>query len=134
MNEITVLAHVDQMEAVNNFIREELAPYNCSPKAEMQIELAIEEIFVNIAHYAYKPEGNATIRCGVDGALQQVTIQFLDDGIPYNPLEKDDPDVTLEADGRDIGGLGVFLVKRTMDDVDYQYLDRKNILTIKKSL
>lgn len=87
------------------------------------------------SQYAYKPvEGDATIRCEVGGDPLEVTIQFLDHGKPYNPLAKEDPDVTLSAEERGIGGLGIFMVKKSMDSLDYEYHDGKNILTIKKSL
>ena len=86
----------------------------------------------NIARYAYHPEvGEATIRCEVGGEPLQVVIQFMDGGKPYNPLEKDDPDTTLGVEEREIGGLGIFMVKKSMDKIDYEYSDGKNILTIK---
>ena len=104
-------------------------------KAQMQIAIAVEEIYVNIARYAYHPEvGEATIRCEVGGEPLQVVIQFMDGGKPYNPLEKDDPDTTLGVEEREIGGLGIFMVKKSMDDISYTYADGKNILTIRKKL
>ena len=135
MKTLTVPARIDQLEAVQEFIQQELEQQDCSPKAQIQISIAVEEIFVNIAHYAYKPvEGDATIRCEVGGDPLEVTIQFLDHGKPYNPLEKEDPDTTLSAEERQIGGLGIFMVKKSMDSLDYEYREGKNILTIKKSL
>ena len=135
MKTLTVPARIDQLEVVQEFIQQELEKQDCSPKAQIQISIAVEEIFVNIAHYAYKPvEGDATIRCEVGGDPVEVTIQFLDHGKPYNPLAKEDPDVTLSAEERGIGGLGIFMVKKSMDSLDYEYHDGKNILTIKKSL
>lgn len=135
MKTLTVPARIDQLEVVQEFIQQELEKQDCSPKAQIQISIAVEEIFVNIAHYAYKPvEGDATIRCEVGGDPLEVTIQFLDHGKPYNPLAKEDPDVTLSAEERGIGGLGIFMVKKSMDSLDYEYHDGKNILTIKKSL
>ena len=101
----------------------------------MQIGVAVEEIFVNIANYAYHPDkGTATVRVEVSGAPVCVTITFVDHGVPYDPLAKDDPDVTLSADAREIGGLGIFMTKRIMDDVAYEYKDGQNILTLKKNL
>ena len=135
MKTLTVPARIDQLEVVQEFIQQELEKQDCSPKAQIQISIAVEEIFVNIAHYAYKPvEGDATIRCEVGGDPLEVTIQFLDHGKPYNPLAKEDPDVTLSAEERGIGDLGIFMVKKSMDSLDYEYHDGKNILTIKKSL
>lgn len=135
MKELTVPAKTERLEAVINFIGAELAANRCPPKAQTQIEIAVEEIYINIASYAYRPkDGEATIRCTVGGEPLQVTVQFLDGGKPYNPLEKKDPDITLAADEREIGGLGIFMVKKSMDSIDYAYVDGKNILTIKKNL
>ena len=100
----------------------------------MQIDVAIEEIFVNIAHYAYpEGEGDAVISVGADTAAGGVQIVFEDEGIPYDPLKNEDPDITLSAEDRPIGGLGIFMVKKSMDEVSYEYKDGKNRLTIKKS-
>ena len=101
----------------------------------MQINLAVEEIFVNIASYAYRPEtGKATVRFEVSEEPVTVTITFLDHGVPYDPLARQDPDVTLPAEERDIGGLGIFLTKQIMDDVSYEYCRGQNILRIKKTV
>lgn len=136
MTERIFPASQDQLERVQAFIEEELANYPCSPKVKFQLDVAVEEIFVNIAHYAYHPgqEGEATVRCCVGGDPLQITIQFLDNGKPFNPLAKEDPDITLSAEDRQIGGLGILMVKKSMDAVDYSYEDGKNILTIKKSI
>lgn len=135
MKEITVAANIEQLERVLAFIESELEAQECPMKAQMQIAIAVEEIFVNIAHYAYHPvEGEATIRIRIGGEPLQVTIQFLDGGKPYNPLEKSDPDTTLDAEERDIGGLGIFMVKKSMDSLAYNYEEGKNILTIKKTM
>ena len=100
----------------------------------MQIDVAVEEIYVNIASYAYgDAEGEAIIRAGVTDAPKSVEITFIDSGTPYDPLKKEDPDVTLSADKRPIGGLGIFMVKKSMDDMIYEYKDGQNCLTIKKN-
>lgn len=129
-------ATLDQMEQVQNFIGAQLEQYHCSSRLKFQLDVAVEEIFVNIAHYAYNPEqvGEATVRCCVGGSPLQVTIQFLDNGKPFNPLAKKDADTTLSAEDREIGGLGILMVKKSMDAVDYAYEDGKNILTIKKKI
>jgi anti-sigma regulatory factor (Ser/Thr protein kinase) len=104
-------------------------------KDQMQIELAVEEIFVNIAKYAYSPEvGRAKVRVELEQDPLKVIITFIDQGMPYDPLAKDDPDTTLSAEERQIGGLGVYMVKKTMDDITYEYKNGQNILTIKKKL
>lgn len=135
MKSVTVPATLEQLDSVLDFINTQLEAADCPMKAQMQIDIAVEEIYVNIAHYAYNPEiGEATVRCEVEEDPLRVTIQFLDQGVPYNPLEKDDPDVTLSAEERDVGGLGIFMVKKSMDNIAYEYVDGKNILTIQKGL
>lgn len=104
-------------------------------KSKMQLDLAVEEIFVNIAKYAYAPGfGKATVRVEVSGDPVTVCITFIDRGIPYDPLKKVDPDVTLSADEREIGGLGIFMTKKVMDDISYEYKNGQNILTLKKTI
>ena len=134
MKSITVPAMTEQLDTVLQFVQNELDQINCPLKICNQIAIAVEEIFVNIAHYAYRPDvGDATIRCQVSTSGQpQITVEFLDSGKPYDPLKNADPDTTLSAEERDIGGLGIFMVKRLMDDVKYEYKDGKNILTIQK--
>ena len=137
MNTITVPATIDQLDTVLAFLQEQLADVNCPDDTQMQVSIAAEEIFVNIANYAYVPNsGDATIRCQVDKEKDpvQITIEFLDSGIPYDPLAREGPDVTLSAEARDVGGLGIFMVKQMMDNVTYDYRDGKNILTITKNL
>ena len=104
-------------------------------KAQMQIDIAIDELFSNIARYAYNPDvGPATVRVEVQENPMAVVITFIDKGVPYDPLKKEDPDVTLSAEERDIGGLGIYMVKKSMDEVLYEYRDGQNILKIKKKL
>ena len=135
MKDITVDATLDNLEVVQDFVREELEKQECSMKIMMQIEIAVEEIYVNIVHYAYNPSvGKATVRCEVTDNPMQVIIQFLDSGIPFDPLAKEDADITLSAEERDIGGLGIFMVKQSMDEVNYEYKEGKNVLTIRKVL
>ena len=133
--ELTIEARPENIEAVTAFIDEQLDTTNCSMKAKMQIEVAVEELFVNIAHYAYSPEvGNATIGVKVQDDGNYVTISFKDSGTPYDPLAKPDPDTTLSVEDRPIGGLGIYMVKKSMDDIKYEFKDGQNILTIKKNL
>ncbi len=135
MVERTFPAALEYLEQVQDFIDEQLEQHDCPMKAKFQLDVAVEEIFVNIAHYAYHPDvGEATVRCCVGGSPLQVTIQFLDRGKPFNPLAKEDADTTLSAEDRDIGGLGILMVKKSMDAVDYTYENGKNILTIKKNI
>ena len=135
MEFITVPAETASLETVNTFIQEKLEAIDCPKRARMQMQLAVEEIFVNISSYAYHPEiGQAEVGVDIDGDPATVTIRFLDQGRPFNPLEKPDADITLSAQDREIGGLGILLVKRIMDQVDYAYENGKNILTIKKEI
>ncbi|MCR5134681.1 MAG: ATP-binding protein [Clostridiales bacterium] len=134
-NEMEIEAVGENLAKVMSFVDEHLEEAGCPMRAQMQIDLAVEEIFVNIANYAYRPDkGNATIRVEVSENPLQVTLTFVDRGVPYDPLARQDPDVSLPAEQREIGGLGIFLVKQTMDDVTYEYKDGQNILTLKKSL
>ena len=135
MVELTVEADVKRLDEVNDFIGAQLEQMDCSMKTQMSISLAVEEIFVNIASYAYAPgTGNAhiTVECTEDP--RSVRITFMDSGIPYNPLEKEDPDVTLSVDERQIGGLGIYMTKEVMDEVLYEYKDGQNVLTLVKKL
>lgn len=133
MQSITLTAATENLDRLLDFINVQLEENDCSMKAQMQIAVAVEEIFVNIAHYAYNPKtGETTIDLDIkDGSA---VFRFIDSGVPYNPLEKADPDVTLEAEERGIGGLGIFMVKKMMDGVDYQYTDGKNIFTMTKNI
>ncbi len=135
MKQIKVKADTAELDNVLSFADTILEELGCSVKAQMQIDIAIEEIFVNIAHYAYpEAEGEAVIYVEPDEGSSSVTITFEDEGIPYDPLKNEDPDITLSADDRPIGGLGIFMVKKSMDEVSYEYKDGKNRLTIKKSI
>ena len=135
MKEMTIDAAVENIPAVTAFVEEQLEQYNCPMKAQMQIDIAIDELFSNIAQYAYTPNtGKATVRVEVTENPMAVVITFIDNGIPYDPLAKADPDITQPASKREIGGLGIFMVKKSMDDISYEYKDGQNILKIKKNI
>ena len=135
MKELTVDATIENVAAVTAFVDEQLEQIGCPIKTQMQVDIAIDELFGNIAHYAYNPEvGAATVRVEVSEDPLAVVITFIDNGVPYDPLAKADPDITLSAEEREIGGLGIYMVKRSMDDVSYEYKDGKNILRIKKNI
>lgn len=135
MKELELEAKVENLPTVLALVDEQLESVDCPMKIQMQIDVAVEEIFVNIAHYAYNPEvGNAMVRVEILPDVPSVDITFIDQGVPYDPLAKADPDVTLSAEERQIGGLGIFMVKKTMDDVKYEYVNGHNILTLKKGL
>ena len=133
MAELRIKAKVENLNDVMAFVDAELEKLDCPMRAQMQIDVAVEELFVNIAHYAYAPgEGDAQIT--VQAADGMVEIEFRDSGVPYDPLAKADPDVSLSAEERQIGGLGIFMVKKTMDDMVYHYMDGQNVLKIRKKL
>ena len=135
MTELTIAATVENIEVVTDFVNEQLEALDCPMKAQMQIDIAIDELFSNIAHYAYNPEvGDATVRVEVTEDPLAVVITFIDNGVPYDPLAKEDPDTTLSAEERKIGGLGIYMVKKSMDEIAYEYKDGQNILAIKKNL
>ncbi|MBP5749490.1 MAG: ATP-binding protein [Firmicutes bacterium] len=135
MENLTVNAVVDNLDEVTGFVLKRLDNYGCSKKTLMQIRLAVEEIFVNIASYAYDPSvGPAEVRCEVMQDPLRVVIQFLDGGRPFDPLAKEDADTSADALFSRDGGLGILLVKETMDGVSYSYENGKNILTIEKKL
>lgn len=120
---------------VTSFVDEQLEAIDCSMKAQIQIDIAIDELFGNIAHYAYLGgAGDATVRFDFDEAAHMASISFVDNGVPFNPLEQADPDVTLSAEERDVGGLGIFMVKKTMDKLEYSHEKGFNITIVHKHL
>lgn len=135
MKELTIAATVENIETVTAFVDEQLEALDCPMKAQMQINIAIDELFGNIAHYAYHPDvGEATVRVEVVDNPLSVILSFIDGGIPYDPLTAADPDTTLSAEERAIGGLGIFMVKKNMDEIAYRYENGKNILSIRKKI
>ena len=134
-NELDIEAVSENLAEVQAFVDERLESVGCPPKAQMNIDIAVEEVFINIASYAYVPEtGKATVRVEVSEDPVTVTITFVDHGVPYDPLAKKDPDIGLSADEREIGGLGIFMTRKIMDDMTYSYINGQNILTLKKNL
>ena len=131
MTEKIFPADIKELDSVSAFLEEELEKAECSPKLMMTFAIALEELFVNVAHYAY-PDSHGTVVIGVDTSGDSIVVQLTDSGIPFNPVEKADPDVTLSAEERKIGGLGIYMVKKSMDSMNYVRQDGKNILTISK--
>lgn len=135
MGFIKIDAVIDNLDKVLAFVDHELDKTDCTSKVMMQIDIAVEEIFVNIASYAYDSKvGEAEIETDYDEDSNIIYITFKDNGKPYNPLMKEDPDITLSAEKRSIGGLGIYMVKMSMDEVMYKYENDMNVLTIKKTL
>ena len=135
MTSRTFPAKTDALQDVLGFVEETLETCECSMKNQTAICVAIEEVFVNVANYAYgEGSGDATLEISFEEASRNVTFRLTDQGIPFDPLQKPDPDITLSIDERQIGGLGIFIVKKTMDTVTYDYKNGKNILTMIKKI
>ena len=135
MKKMTIEATLEQIKPVTDFINAQLKELGCSRRIRIQVDVAVDEIFGNIARYAYNPDtGPATVRVEVDPDPMSVLITFIDHGKPYDPLSNKAPDITAPVEDRPIGGLGIFLVRKTMDDVSYEYRNGQNILRIKKKM
>jgi anti-sigma regulatory factor (Ser/Thr protein kinase) len=135
MKELLLTASDETLYTVLDAIKEELDKNGCPEDVRTQILISAEEIFVNIAHYAYGGEaGEAVVTIEISSQPKVCTVVFKDKGTPYNPLEKEDPDTTLSADERQIGGLGVFMVKTMMDSVNYRYEDGANVFSMSKAI
>ena len=135
MKEITVDATIENMNTVTAFVDDFLDQIACPMKSKIQINIVIDEIFGNICHYAYKDSvGAVTVRVESGNTPKAVFLTFIDNGIPYNPLETEDPDITSSSEERKIGGLGIYLVKKNMDEMKYEYVNQQNRLWMEKRL
>ena len=135
MEKLTIEAKIENLPVATQFVTDALESKDCSLKIIMQIELVIEEIFVNISNYAYKNNvGVVTICRNFEDNPEALNLIFMDSGEKYNPLEHKDPDINLSAEDREIGGLGILLIKKNVDEISYKYEDGQNILSIKKYL
>ena len=133
MKERTLPAVKENIPEIIAWIEQELEALDCGMRAQMQIDVALDELMANIAGYAYGDgAGNMTVRFSFDEPSDTAVITLVDRGVPFDPLSADDPDVSRPVEMREAGGLGIFLVKKSMDDVTYEYKDGQNILTIKK--
>lgn len=132
--QLTVAAAMDNLEKVTAFLDEMLEMLEASPRVQLQLELALEEAFVNVVHYAY-PEGTGEVMLLLRAEEEErvLWLSLSDSGVPFNPLEEEAPDVSLSARERSIGGLGIFLVRKNTDEVSYEYCGGRNILTMKKN-
>ena len=135
MTSKTFPAKTESLNDVLGFVEQTLESFECPLKIQTAICVAIEEVFVNVAHYAYpNGEGDMSLYIGFDEESRDVTFRMTDKGIPFDPLKKPDPDITLSAEERDIGGLGIFITKKTMNEVTYAYENGENILTMTKKI
>ena len=126
-------AKKEELESVISFIHENLSEFN-NMKTLNKIDLVVEEIFINIVNYAYQNQADGNVLISIEKVNNKAIITFEDSGIEFNPLSKDDPDITLSSDERQIGGLGIYLVKKLMDNIKYEYKDNKNILIVEKNI
>ena len=135
MTNRTFTAKTDALTDVLGYVELMLEKYECPMKLQTAICVAIEEVFVNVARYAYKDgEGDVNLGIGFNKETREITFILRDKGIPFDPLKKPDPDITLSADDREVGGLGIFITKKTMDSVEYAYENGENILTMIKRI
>ena len=135
MPKITLPAALENIETATDFINGILENVGCSMKAQMQLAIALDELMSNVARYAYGTgKGDVTVSLEILDDPRRAVLTITDEGAPYDPLKKEDPDVTLSAEDRKIGGLGIFIVKRSMDKMTYDYKDGKNIVTITKNI
>lgn len=135
---ITLEAKVEKLAEVTDIMNEMLEEADCDMKTQLTLDMALEEMFVNVAHYAYLeselPEEEQTMDVEFEVENGKITITITDGGKPFDPLKKPDPDITLSAEERQIGGLGIYMVKQSMDNVSYEYKDGKNIFMMDKAL
>ena len=135
MKEITVKAVTENLDRVTDFANAFMEELGCSMRNIMRIDVVIDEIFANVSGYAYgQGTGDFTLRLSIEEDPKRVQLSFIDSGIPFDPLKREDPDTKLDAAHRLIGGLGIFVVKKTMDEVSYRYENGHNILTVAKYL
>lgn len=133
MEKLLVKAKLENFNKCSDFIEEQLDKVGFDNSAKFKILTACEEIIVNVMNYAYS-EGDGDLMVTIGDSVDSIKITFSDDGVPFNPLDKPDADVTLALEDRKIGGLGILMVKKLMDDVYYEYKDKRNVLTIIKNL
>lgn len=130
---LTMAATMDNLEQATGFLDAALEKLEVSPKTQLQLELALEEAYVNVVNYAYPGEtGEVTLELETDPDQRLLVLRLRDHGIAFNPLEEAEPDVSLAAGERQIGGLGIFLVRKNVDEVSYEYRDGQNVLTMRK--
>ena len=131
----TLKALPDNYSAAQEQVQDFLSPYGCKMRTLLELDMIVEEIFINIASYAYgEKEGLASIDLSINDSADMLTMTFRDSGIPYDPLKKESPDITSGAMDRAVGGLGIFLVQKYADGMSYEYKGGENCLTIRKKL
>lgn len=133
--ELTIDAAEENLAVVQEFVEDIIAATDCPMKTQMLIGVAVEEIFINIASYAYTPKiGKVEITAELQETPPALVLTFRDSGIPYDPVAKEDPNLHIPVEERELGGLGIYMTKQFMDEVLYEYREGNNILTLKKFL
>ena len=134
MQEITVEAALPNIETVTEFVNAQLEAWGCPGKARLQIDIAIDELFSNIARYAYGDgAGDATVRFSFDASTRTASVTFVDGGVPFDPVKREDPTLPSSIQETSIGGLGILMVKKTMDELSYRREAGDNVVTFRKS-
>lgn len=134
MSSLTIEANRTNLDKVVEFINKELIKFECTSELKTKVDIAVEEIFVNISRYAYDEYGEVDIDCDVNEDTFMIEIEFKDRGKPYDPLKRTDPDISKTIEEREIGGLGIFMTKKFMDEIEYKYEENKNVLIIRKKI
>lgn len=135
MKKLVVKAVIESIPTVTDFVDKILEEHSCDMKAKIQIDIAIDEILGNISQYAYESDdGDVSVSIQLEETPKRAIITFIDSGVPYNPITTEEPDTSLSAEERKVGGLGIFMVKKTMDDMTYEYTNNCNILRITKNI
>ncbi|MDO4538276.1 MAG: ATP-binding protein, partial [Coriobacteriales bacterium] len=132
----TYVATIDNVQRAIDFINAELDRRMCPPRVQNRIDIALEELLVNICHYAYADQdepGKMEVKYVYKGSPSSITVELKDQGVPFNPLEHADPDRSLSFDEIEVGGLGIYMVKKSMDDIAYVYDDGSNVLAFRKT-
>ena len=127
-------ANESNLDKILDYVSAKFEEAGASPKVITELAIAVEEIYINVAHYAYKPDtGPATVKVDIDKENRVGTVTISDNGKPYNPLEREDPDITASAEDRPIGGLGILMTKKLVDEAEYEYKDNQNVMKLKKA-
>ena len=134
VQKITLPAVVDSIEKVTEFVNDRLQKSNIPQKIQTQIDVVIDELMSNVTKFAYRDGKNGDISVEMEVNEEEIAMTFRDSGVPFNPLEQADPDVNAPLEQRKIGGLGLFLVRKTMDKLNYVYENGQNVLTVIKKL
>jgi len=131
---ITLKNKINEIVLLDSFLDELSEKWEAVAKRTFNINLALEEAVTNVINYAYKDNNEHLIILDFSLEDSELKIKITDDGIEFNPLLKEDPNTELSLEERKIGGLGIFFVKKIMDNIEYERINNKNILTLIKKV